>query len=100
MRKLSILSLGAPDALQQAVTLSEAVHGVVRLAHGADESTQGVDVVLSRNRVTLLVNLGDGDLHGAVVLGLDNAIGGRALAGDVAALRKHQVSTSEAWGFL
>lgn len=34
-----------------------------------------------------LVHLGDGDLNGGVVLGLDDAVGGRALAGDVAIRR-------------
>lgn len=79
------LSLGAPDVLQQTVTLGEAVHGVVRLAHSTDESAQSVDVVLSGDEAAALVNLGDGDLDGTVVLGLDDAVGGRALAGDVAA---------------
>lgn len=32
---------------------------------------------------TVLVNLSDGDLDGCVVLGLDDAVGGAALAGDV-----------------
>ena len=34
----------------------------------------------------VLVNLGDGDLDGGVVVGLDDAVGGAALAGDVAVI--------------
>lgn len=41
-------------------------------------------MVLAVDLAAGLVNLGDGDLDGAVVLGLDDAVGGRALAGDVA----------------
>lgn len=78
------LSLGAPDALQQTVTLGEAVHGVVGLAHGTDETAEGIDVVLAGDGTAVLVNLGNGDLDRTVVLGLDDSVGGRALAGDVA----------------
>lgn len=85
----SNLSLGAPDVLQQTVPLSEAVHGVIALAHGPDESAESVDVVLARNGAAVLVNLGNRNLDRAVVLGLDDAVGGTALAGDVAA-RKTQ----------
>lgn len=41
-------------------------------------------MVLASDGTARLVNLGDGDLDGGVVLGLDDAVGGRALAGDVA----------------
>ena len=78
------LSLGAPDALEETVPLGEPVHGVVALGHGADETGEGVDVVLAGDLTAVLVNLGDGDLDGGVVLGLDDAVGGRALPGDVA----------------
>lgn len=78
------LSLSAPDVLQQTVTLSKTVHGVVGLAHGADETAEGIDVALAADGTAVLINLGDANLDGAVVLGLDDAVGGRALAGDVA----------------
>ena len=78
------LSLAAPDVLDEAVTLGQSVQGIVGLAHGADEAAEGVDVVLAGDGAARLVNLGDGDLDGGVVLGLDDAVGGRALAGDVA----------------
>jgi hypothetical protein len=80
----SDLSLAAPDVLDEAIALGQAVQGIVGLAHGTDEAAEGVDVVLARDGTARLVNLGDGDLDGGVVLGLDDAVGGRALAGDVA----------------
>lgn len=80
----SHLSLAAPDVLDETVTLGQSVQGIVGLAHSADEATEGVDVVLARDGAAGLVNLGDRNLDGGVVLGLDDAVGGRALAGDVA----------------
>ncbi|KAI6769520.1 hypothetical protein HG530_004149 [Fusarium avenaceum] len=77
------LSLSAPDALDEAVALGQSVEGVVALAHGSDETAEGVDVVLALDSTAVLVNLGDGDLDRAVILGLDDAVGGAALAGDV-----------------
>lgn len=88
------LSLGAPDALEETVTLSKAVHGIVGLAHGADEAAEGVDVVLAGDGAAVLVDLGDVDLDRAVVLGLDDAVGGAALAGDVTVKRQNLVSLS------
>lgn len=77
------LPAGAPDVLEEAVTLGQAVDGVVALAHGANETAEGVGLVLA-GVAAVLVDLADGDLSGSVVLGLDDAVGGRALAGDVA----------------
>lgn len=82
------LSLARPDALNQTITLGQAVQGIVGLAHGTDEAAEGVDVVLAGDSTAGLVNLGDRDLDGGVVLGLDDTVGGRALAGDVAIRRK------------
>jgi hypothetical protein len=76
------LSAGAPDVLEVTVTLSEAVDAVVRLAHGADEAAESVGLGLA-SESAVLVDLGDADLDRAVVLGLDDAVGGAALAGDV-----------------
>jgi hypothetical protein len=76
------LSLRAPDTLEEAVLLGEPVDGVVALAHGADEAAEGVDLVVA-GVATVLIDLADADLNGAVVLGLDDAAGGAALAGDV-----------------
>lgn len=82
------LSAGAPDVLEVAVTLGEAVDAVVGLAHGADEAAEGVGLGLA-GVSAVLVDLGDADLNRAVVLGLDDAVGCAALAGDVTA-RKNQ----------
>lgn len=79
-----ILTLRRPDVLDKTVALRQAVQSVVGLAHSANEAAEGVDVVLAGDGAAGLVNLGDGDLNGGVVLGLDDAVGGRALAGDVA----------------
>ena len=78
------LSLGAPDALEEAISLGQSVQGVIALTHRSDETAEGVDVVLALDSTAVLVNLGDGDLDGTVVLGLDDAVGSAALAGDVA----------------
>lgn len=78
------LSYGVPDVLEEAVPLREPVEGVVALADGSDEAAEGVDDVLAGDGAAVLVNLGDRDLDGGVVLGLDDAVGGAALAGDVA----------------
>jgi len=87
------LSLGAPDALHQTVALGEAVQGIVALAHGADEAAQSVDLILAGDGTAVLVNLGDGNLNGAVVLGLDDAVGSAALARDVA-VKERNISNS------
>lgn len=79
------LSLTAPDVLQETIALCQAVDGIVALAHGTDETAEGIDVVLAGDCATVLVDLGNGNLNGAVVLGLDDAVGGTALAGDVTA---------------
>lgn len=87
------LSLSAPDALDEAVTLGQSVQGVIGLAHGADEAAEGVDVVLAGDSAAVLVDLGNGDLDRAVVLGLDDAVGSAALARDVAGSNTISIST-------
>lgn len=77
------LAAGGPDVLEVAVTLGEAVEGVVALATGTDEAAQSVGLVLA-GVAAVLVNLADGDLDGGVVVGLDDAVGGAALARHVA----------------
>jgi hypothetical protein len=84
----SLVSARVPDVLEEAVALSEAVHAVVALTHGADEAAESVDLVLA-SVTAVLVNLGDRDLDRAVVLGLDDAVGRAALAGDVPAQEKY-----------
>jgi hypothetical protein len=77
------LPLGAPDVLEEAVALGEAVQSIVALAHGTDEAGQSIDDVLALDGAAVLVDLGDGDLARSVVLGLDDAARRGALAGDV-----------------
>jgi hypothetical protein len=66
----------APDRLEEAVLLCEPVEGVVGLAHGANETAESVDLVLA-GVAAVLVNLGDAELDRGVVLGPDDASGGR-----------------------
>lgn len=49
-------------------------------------------MVLALDGTAVLVNLGDGDLDGSVVLGLDDTVGGAALAGDVA-IQTHELAS-------
>lgn len=92
------LSLGAPDALEEAVSLGQSVHGVVALAHRSDETAEREDVVLALDGTAVLIDLRDRDLDGAVVLGLDDAVGGAALAGDVAGDTASVFRSVEAYG--
>jgi hypothetical protein len=78
------LAASAPDVLQQTIPLRQSVQGIVALAHGSYKSAEGVDLALA-GESAVLVNLANGDLDGRMVLGLDNAVGGTALAGDVTA---------------
>ena len=80
---LLVLSGSGPDILEQTVTLSEAVQRVVALTHRTDETTESVIDGLA-GETTSLVNLSDRDLDGRVILGLDDAVGGAALARHVA----------------
>ncbi len=85
LSKFSHLSLAAPDVLEETVTLSQTVHGIVALTHRTDETAEGIDVVLAGDGTAVLVDLGNRDLDRAVILGVDDAVGSAALAGDVAA---------------
>ena len=80
------LAVSRPDVLEVAVTLSEAVEGVVALAAGTNETAESVGLVLA-GVAAVLVNLANGELDRGVVVGLDDAVGGAALAGDVAVAR-------------
>lgn len=77
------LAGGTPDVLEVTVTLGEAVEGVVTLTAGTDEAAESVGLVLT-SVTAVLVNLADGQLDGGVVVGLDDAVGGAALARHVA----------------
>jgi hypothetical protein len=83
------LSLSAPHILQVTVTLGEAVERVVSLATGTHKSAQSVDLVVA-GVAAVLIDVANSQLDGGVVVGLDDAVGGRAFAGDVA-VRKELV---------
>ena len=76
----------APDVLEEAVLLCEPVEAVVGLAHGADEAADGVGLDIA-GVAAVVVNLGDADLDGAVVLGPDDASSSR-LGGISIAVRR------------
>lgn len=78
------LTLSGPDGLDEAVALCQSVQRIVALAHSTHESAESVDVVLALDSTSVLVDLGDGNLHRTVILGLDDSVGGRAFSGDVA----------------
>jgi hypothetical protein len=78
-----VLFASAPHILQESVPLRQPVDGIVALAHGPHEAAEGICLVLA-NVSAVLVDLADGDLYAGVVLGLDDAVCGRALAGHVA----------------
>jgi hypothetical protein len=73
----------APDALDEAILLCEPVQAVVGLAHCAHETAERVGLVIA-GVAAVLVDLSNADLDRGVVLGLDDAAGSAALAGDVA----------------
>lgn len=56
--------------------MCEPVEAVVGLAHGADETADGVDLVVT-GVAAVLVNLADAQLNRGVVLGLYDATGSR-----------------------
>ena len=69
----------APHALQVPILLRQPVQRIVALAPGPNEPGQGVGRAVI-GVAAVLVNLSDGDLHGGMVFGLDDAVGRRALA--------------------
>ena len=75
--------LSTPDTLQEAIALRQSVQTVVALGPAAHEAAESVDLVLA-GVAALLVDFADADLHRGVIFGFDDAVCGRALAGDVA----------------
>jgi len=73
----------APDGLEEAVLLCEPVEAVVGLAHGADETADGVGLVVA-GVAAVLVNLANAELDRGVVLGPDDASGGRLVGISIA----------------
>lgn len=68
------LTAPAPYTLQQAVPLRQPIETIVTLAHGPDESTQSIHLVLARVS-PILVHLADGYLYRGVIFGFDDAVG-------------------------
>lgn len=77
------LSSVRKDILEEALLLRKSVERVVRLALGANVAADGEGGVLAGNGAALLVNVSNVDLNRGVVLGLDDAVGGIALARNV-----------------
>jgi hypothetical protein len=77
------LQTSAPYVLQQTISLRQSVQRIVALAHCSYEAAESINLGLACESSTL-INLSDGDLNRCVVLGLDDAVGCAALAGDVA----------------
>jgi len=84
--QILLLPLRTPHSLQQPISLRQSIQAIIALAPTPHESTQRINLVLA-GVSTVLVNLADGDLNAGVVFGLDDAVGGAALAGDVAVRR-------------
>jgi hypothetical protein len=61
----------------------ESVDRVIGLTHGPNLTAKGNGGTLVLDGLSVGVNVGDGDLDRGVVLGGDQTVGGRALAGDV-----------------
>ena len=76
------LPTSRPHVLQVSITLGKTVERVVALATGTHEAAKCVALVLA-GCAAVVVDLCDGDLHRAVVVGLDDTVGCAALAGDV-----------------
>ena len=85
------LPVRTPHPLQEPVSLRQPVHAVVALSHSPHEPTERIRLVFARVP-TVLVNFADGDLHGCVVFGFDDAVGGAAFAGDVAGGGRCEIS--------
>ena len=60
---------------QQSVLCRQSIYRVITLAPGSHESTHSVRGLLSRDDVSILINMSDVDLDGSVVLGGDETVG-------------------------
>lgn len=76
------LALVGENVLDNIVSLGKTVERVISLTLLADEAAEDVGEVVTRDDVSLSVKLGNVDLSGSVVLGLDKTASGGALAGD------------------
>lgn len=76
-----------PHSLDQPIPLAQPIQTIVPFTHRSHEAAQRVDLVLARVP-PVLVHFAHRYLYGGVVLGFDDATGGRAFAGDVAVEKK------------
>jgi len=77
------------QVLNQTGLSSQNIQSLVSVAHVADEAREGEGGVVAGEQA-VLVNVADVQLHRGVVLGSDDLLGGRALAGNVRlSLRSH-----------
>ena len=83
IKPVTILTRVRPDVLQQTIILSQSVQRIVRFTSGSDVTGQSVSDVLTWDSSTFFVNLGDVDLNGSMVLGLDDAVSGRTLSWNI-----------------
>ena len=74
-----------PNSLEEPISLRQSVQAVVAFSPRAHEAAQRVDLVLA-GVAACFVDFADADLHGGVVFGFDDAVGGAAFAGDVAVM--------------
>lgn len=72
-----------PDVLEDTVLLGQSVERVISLGSRSDVTGQSVGDVVTGNGSASLVDLGDVDLDGGVVISLDDSVSGRALSGNV-----------------
>jgi hypothetical protein len=84
MLRLRCLFRRAPHLREKATLLSQPVQRVVRLAHCPNKPAKREVGVLSWNGAAVVVDVGDGDLDGTMVIGADQAVGCAALARDIA----------------
>jgi len=84
----SPLATSAPHILQQPIPLTQPIQRIIALAHRAHEAAQRIYLVLA-SVAAVLVDFADRNLYRGVVFGFDDAVGGAALAGDVAIPKDH-----------
>jgi len=70
------------ELVGDAVCLGQPVEGIVCLSHASDGTAECVCGELAGGSASV-VDLGDVNLHGCVVLGTNDGVGGRALPWDV-----------------
>lgn len=60
---------------QQSMFCSQSIYRVITLAPGSHESTDSISGLLSRDNMSVFINMSDVDLDGSMVFGGDKAVG-------------------------